>query len=36
MLDKIIELVKTDFLKNGGIKEQMYKARINYRNGYEA
>lgn len=32
MLNKLIELVKADFLKNGGIKEQMYKARIDYRN----
>lgn len=31
MLGKMINLVKQDFLKNGGIKEQMYKARINYR-----
>lgn len=32
MLSKLIELVKDDFIKNGGIKEQMTKARINYRN----
>lgn len=32
MLDKLIELVKEDFLKNGGIKEQMYRARMNSRN----
>lgn len=32
MLDKLIDLVKADFLKNGGIKEQMFKARVNYRN----
>lgn len=32
MLAKLLELVKEDFLKNGGIKEQMYRARINYRN----
>lgn len=31
MLDKMIELVKEDFLKNGGIKEQMLKARLSYR-----
>lgn len=31
MLDKMIELIKVDFLKNGGIKEQMYNARVNYR-----
>lgn len=23
---------KADFLKNGGIKEQMYRARLNHRN----
>lgn len=28
MLDKMIDKVKEDFLKNGGIKEQMYKARL--------
>lgn len=27
MLNKMIDLIKTDFLKNGGIKEQMYNAR---------
>lgn len=32
MLNKIIELVKQDFLENGGIKEQMYNARVSYRN----
>lgn len=32
MIGKMIELVKSDFLKNGGIKEQMYRARIDYRN----
>lgn len=31
MLDKMIEKVKDDFLKNGGIKEQMYIARQNHR-----
>ena len=31
MLSKLIELVKDDFLKNGGIKEQMLRARLNYR-----
>lgn len=36
MLSKLIELVKQDFLKNGGIKEQMYRARINARdNNYQ-
>lgn len=32
MLNKMIDKVKADFIKTGGIKEQMYKARINYRN----
>lgn len=32
MLSKMIDLVKTDFLKKGGIKEQMFHARIKYRN----
>lgn len=32
MLDKMIEKIKEDFLRNGGIKEQMYKARIESRN----
>lgn len=32
MLNKMIELVKADFLKKGGIKEQMHRARIKYRN----
>ena len=32
MLNKMIELVKEDFLKNGDIKEQMFKACLNYRN----
>lgn len=31
MLNKMIEKVKDDFLRNGGIKEQMYNARIKYR-----
>ncbi|MDE6287854.1 MAG: four helix bundle suffix domain-containing protein [Muribaculaceae bacterium] len=31
MLSKLIELVKQDFLKNGGIKEQIYRARISAR-----
>lgn len=35
MLDKMIEKVKEDFLRNGGIKEQMYAARINYRNTHK-
>lgn len=32
MIGKLIELVKGDFLKNGGIKEQMYRARVVFRN----
>lgn len=28
MLGSLIELVKKDFLENGGIKEQMYNARL--------
>ena len=36
MLGSLIELFKQDFLKNGGIKEQMYHARIKYRNSHEA
>lgn len=31
MIGKLIELVKQDFLRNGGIKEQMYKARVSVR-----
>ena len=31
MISKLIELVKEDFLRNGGIKEQMHRARINAR-----
>ncbi len=31
-LRKLIERLQSDFLKNGGIKEQMYRARINHRN----
>ncbi|MDE7410026.1 MAG: four helix bundle suffix domain-containing protein [Muribaculaceae bacterium] len=30
-LRKLIDRLQKDFLKNGGIREQMYKARINYR-----
>ena len=29
MLDKMIDKIKEDFLKNGGIKEQMYRAQLN-------
>lgn len=32
MLRKLFSLVKDDFLRLGGIKEQMYRARIEYRN----
>ncbi|MGM9869703.1 MAG: four helix bundle suffix domain-containing protein [Sodaliphilus sp.] len=31
MLEKMIELIKRDFIQNGGIKEQMHQARISYR-----
>ena len=31
MLNKMIDLIKADFLKKGGIKEQMYAARIHSR-----
>ncbi len=31
MLSKLIELVKSDFLRIGGIKEQMHRARRDYR-----
>lgn len=31
MLNKMIDLVKDDFLRNGGIKEQMKRARLTYR-----
>lgn len=31
MLNKMIELIKTDFIKNGGVKEQMYAARLHSR-----
>ncbi len=32
MISKLIDLVKQDFLVKGGIKEQMYSARMAYRN----
>ena len=32
MLRKLIDRLQDDFVKNGGIKERMYQARINYRN----
>lgn len=32
MIGSLIDLVKADFLKSGGIKEQMYRARISARN----
>ncbi|MBD5202459.1 MAG: four helix bundle protein [Bacteroides sp.] len=31
-LRKLIERLQDDFMKNGGVKEQMYRARINSRN----
>lgn len=31
-LRKLINRLQADFLKNGGIKEQMYRARVNFRN----
>ena len=34
-LRKLLERLQDDFLRNGGIKEQMYNARINYRNGHK-
>lgn len=33
MLNKLIDYAKQDFLKNGGVKEQMFAARIKARNG---
>lgn len=33
-LDKMIDKVKQDFLSKGGIKEQMYAARLNYRKNH--
>lgn len=35
MISKLITLVKQDFLKNGGIKEQMLRARLNYRDNHK-
>lgn len=35
-LRKLLDRLQADFLKNGGIKEQMYQARIKYRNNHEA
>ncbi len=32
LLRKLLEKLQADFVKTGGIKEQMYQARINYRN----
>ena len=32
MLRRLIERQQADFVKDGGIKERMYKARIDYRN----
>lgn len=34
-LRKLIARLQSDFLKNGGIKEQMYNARVNYRNSHK-
>ena len=31
MLRKLLERLKTDFLKNGGLKEEMYKARVEWK-----
>lgn len=31
MLNKMIDKIKADFLRNGGVKEQMFNARIQYR-----
>ncbi|MDE5643800.1 MAG: four helix bundle suffix domain-containing protein [Muribaculaceae bacterium] len=31
-LRRLLERLQQDFVKNGGIKEQMFRARINYRN----
>lgn len=31
MLNKMINKIKADFLRNGGVKEQMFNARIQYR-----
>ena len=31
MLNKMIDKIKVDFLRNGGVKEQMFNARIQYR-----
>lgn len=36
MLGKMIDKIKEDFLHNGGIKEQMYAARINYRSAHKS
>lgn len=34
-LRRLIESAKADFLENGGVREQMYKARVDYRNNYK-
>lgn len=36
MLNKMIEKVKADFVQNGGIKEQMFRARTDYRNNHQS
>ena len=35
LLRKYLEMLQQEFLQNGGIKEQMYKARINRRNYHQ-
>lgn len=35
-LRKLLDRLQADFLRNGGIKEQMYKARIDYRNSIKS
>lgn len=32
LLRKIIDRLQDEFVKNGGIRESMHKARLNYRN----
>ena len=33
LMERYINRLQADFLKTGGIKEQMYNARVNYRTG---
>lgn len=35
LLVRLIERAKSDFLKNGGIREEMTRARLQWRNGYK-